>query len=142
MKVTILKGSNRFEAFVDFHKVVLAIKQGVFQDRSFSPSGVISISGRKKNTLIYSGLALLTFDASSDEEMDNIFQSITGMSTTYCCFRNHLGTGLNVLVKTDCLDGHHKTGYNQVLEAYQDYLNLKVSKFRRRSETVPLTGLK
>jgi hypothetical protein len=126
MEVTIFKNLTR-ETEVEFYQVVNAIRLGKFQDRSFSPSGVISISGRKKNTLIYSGLVLLTFDANSDEEMDDIFKSITGMSTTYCCFRNHLGTGLNVLVKTDCRDGHHKTGYNQVLEAYQDYLNLKVS---------------
>ena len=126
MKVTIFKNATEREVVVEFSQVVDAIKFGTNQNKLFAPSGIISISGRKKNTLIYSGLVLLMFDANSDEEMNMLFQCICEMSTTYCCFRNHLGNGLNVLVKTDCLEGHHKTGYQQVVEAYQENLNLKV----------------
>lgn len=127
MKVTVFKNINTIETKVEFNLVVEAIKIGRFQNRLFSPSGVISVFGNKKNTLIYTGLVLMTFEANSDEELNSIFQSVIEMSTTSCCFRNHDGNGLNVLVKTDCRDGLHKIAYKQVVEAYQNYLGIKVS---------------
>jgi hypothetical protein len=127
MEITIFKDSNTRETVVEFSKVVQAIRTGKHLDKFFAPSGVITVSGRKKNTLIYSKLVLLSFGANSDMELGSLFQKIIEMSTTYCCFRNHDDNGLNVLVKTDCWDGHHKTGYKQVVEAYKDYLGIEVS---------------
>ncbi|WP_321347095.1 BT4734/BF3469 family protein [uncultured Draconibacterium sp.] len=124
MKVTIFKGSSIVENHVEFYQLVSAIQTGKFPNRLFAPSGVMSISGNKKNILIYSGLVLLKLDTSTNEELKIINQRVKEMSTTRCCFKNHLNNGVNVLVKTDCLDGHHKTAYKQVLESYQSFLGL------------------
>ncbi len=127
MKISIFKNPDTVETSVEFYQVVNAIKLGKHQNTAFAPSGIISISGKRKNLLIYTGLVLLSFDGILNDEFDGIFQSISKILTTYCCFKNRLGNGINVLIKTDCLDGHHKTAYKQVVEAYENHLGLKVS---------------
>ncbi len=127
MKVTIFKNPNTIETSVEFYQVVNAIKRGKHQNTAFAPSGVITVSGNRKNLLIYTGLVLLSFDGILNDELDTLFKKICEILTTYCCFKNHSGNGINVLVKTDCLDGHHKTAYKQVVEVYENYLGLKVS---------------
>uniref|UniRef100_UPI0032175A03 BT4734/BF3469 family protein n=1 Tax=uncultured Draconibacterium sp. TaxID=1573823 RepID=UPI0032175A03 len=118
MKVSVFKNSTTVETVVEFNNIVEAIEKGNNQEFLFSPSGVIHVSGNKKNTLVYSSLVMLIFEVNSDAELEKIFQRVTEISTTYCCFRDDNGSRLNVFVKTDCLDGHHKKGYKQVYEAY------------------------
>lgn len=127
MKTSVFLNKTQFERNVDFNQVVNAIKLGRFQDRVFCLSGVMSISGNKKKLLIPTGLIMLSFDMIQDSQFDMIFHEISKMTTTYCCFRNHLGTGIVVMVRTDSLESHHKAAYQQVVETYESYLNLKVS---------------
>lgn len=127
MKVTIFKDSSRFDAWVEFKNVVEAIRLGNNQKLFFAPSGVIGVSGNKKNTLIYSGIMMFSLSANSKDELEGLFRSVIELSITFCCFRNHEENCLNVFVKTDSLEGHHKTAYEQVANTYENYLNLKVS---------------
>ncbi|RIJ45509.1 hypothetical protein D1614_22845 [Maribellus luteus] len=124
MKVSIYKDSRTIDTVkVEFDEVVKAIRENNNQEFFFSPSGVMSISGNRKNTLIYSRLIMLRFGSDSLEELESTFQSVIELSTTYCCFRNRERSGLIVLVNTDCIDGHHIIAYRQVFEAYQSIVS-------------------
>lgn len=127
MKVTIFKDLNAFDSWVEFKDVVKAIRLGNNQNFFFAPSGVIGVSGNKKNTLIYSGLVMLTLSANSNDELESLFQSVIELSTTYCCFRNHAEKCLNVFVKTDSLENQHSSAYQQVADTFENYLNVNVT---------------
>ncbi|MCK3683971.1 BT4734/BF3469 family protein [Maribellus sp. YY47] len=124
MLVSIFENSTPTNIDVDINQIVDAIKSGTHQHVQFSPSGVIKVLSNRYDTLIYSGLCLLTYKAKSKEELNCIFKTVTQVPTTLCCFRNESGTGLNVLIKTDCWEGHHQTGYTQVFNTYQNLINL------------------
>lgn len=127
MKVTIFKDFNTFDTWVEFSEVVKAIRLGNNQNFLFAPSGVIGVSGNKKNTLIYSGIMMLTLSANSNDELESLFRSVIELSITFCCFRNHAEKCLNVFVKTDSFEDQHRNVYDQVAHTYENYLNVKIS---------------
>lgn len=127
MIVSIFKSSTQFVNNVEFHKVVEAIRIGVFQDQKFAPAGVITIMGNRKDLLIFSTLVLIQCDVDTKEELKTLFQKVCEIPNTYCCFVSLDNSRLNILVKTDISERYFRQGFNQVVDVYENLLNMKIA---------------
>lgn len=93
---------------------------------AITPSGVFVNKRTKDNLSEYSNIIVLDFD--KVENLDQVFDEITKIEFTYCCFRSPKGNGIKVFVNCDTDPNNHEQTFNAIADYYSDILKIIVDR--------------
>lgn len=127
MMVSVFDNNHKLIKSVPIEKVIDSIKTGSNQDDFFAPGGVVRITKKRRMVILYSSLVIINFDLVSSEDDVKLLSKIRKLETTFFCYTCIKVRKIFVGIRTNSIEQTHKDAIDQVIECYNDYLQVESS---------------